>query len=142
LVSSTIGTSELAPTTLKRQANTTVVVKDGHTVVIGGMIRDDKIEQVSSVPFFGSLPILGPLFRSQSTRSEKNNLLIFLTPHVISSSKQHQDLARDRMKGFQESPDAGNSKTKGHQEFPEEVRKRMNLGESETDIPVGSEEQE
>ena len=142
LVANSIGTQELAPTTLKRQANTTVVVKDGNTVVIGGMIRDDKIEQVSSVPFFGSLPILGPLFRSQSTRSEKNNLLIFLTPHVISSSKQHQDLARDRMKGFQEFPDDGNSKTKGHQEFPEEVRKRMNLGESETDIPVGSEEQE
>ncbi|MCJ7500076.1 type II secretion system secretin GspD [bacterium] len=142
LVASSIGTQELAPTTLKRQANTTVVVKDGNTVVIGGMIRDDKIEQVSSVPFFGSLPILGPLFRSQSTRSEKNNLLIFLTPHVISSSKQLQDLARERMKGFQEFPDAGNKKTKGHQEFPEEIMKRMNLGESETDIPVGSEEQE
>ncbi|MDF1525654.1 MAG: type II secretion system secretin GspD [bacterium] len=142
LVSSTIGTSELAPTTLKRQANTTVVVKDGNTVVIGGMIRDDKVENVSRVPFFGSLPLIGPLFRSQSTRSEKSNLLIFLTPHIISNSKQLQDAARGRMEGFQEFPDADTNKKKDHKEFPGEVRKRMNLGESETDIPVGSEEQE
>jgi general secretion pathway protein D len=128
LVSSTIGTQELAPTTLKRQANTTVVVKDGHTVVIGGMIRDDKIENVSRVPILGSLPLIGPLFRSQSTRSEKSNLLIFLTPHVISSSRQLQDTARDRVKNLQE--------------FPDEVQERMNLGEGETDIPAGSGEQE
>jgi len=133
LVASTVGTRELAPTTLKRQANTTVVVKDGHTVVIGGMIRDDKIENVSSVPFFGSLPIIGPLFRSQSTRTEKNNLLIFLTPHVISSSQQLQGEARDRMKGLQEFSGEAGGKKKGHQEFPEEVRGRMNLGEGETE---------
>ena len=128
LVSSTVGTSELAPTTLKRQANTTVVVKDGHTVVIGGMIRDDKVENVSRVPFFGSLPLIGPLFRSQSTRSEKSNLLIFLTPHIISNSRQLQDAARGRMEKFQD--------------LPEEVSGRMNLGAGEEDIPAGSGEQE
>lgn len=128
LVSSTVGTRELAPTTLKRQANTTVVVKDGHTVVIGGMIRDDKVVNVSSVPILGSLPLIGPLFRSKSTRTEKNNLLIFLTPHIIYSSQQLQDEARDRMKNLQE--------------FPEEVRERMNLGEGEADMPAGSGEQE
>ena len=142
LVPTAIGTSELAPTTLKRQANTTVVVKDGHTVVIGGMIRDDKVENVSSVPFFGSLPLIGPLFRSTSTRSEKNNLLIFLTPHVIASSQQLQGVARDRMEDFRQFPDGGKGESKGHQEFPEEVKKRMNLGEAETDMPAGSGEQE
>jgi len=142
LVANSLGTQELAPTTLKRQANTTVVVKDGHTVVIGGMIRDDKINQVNSVPFFGSLPIIGPLFRSTSTRTEKNNLLIFLTPHVIASSQQLQGVARDRMEDFQQFPDGGKGESKGHQEFPEEVKKRMNLGEAETDMPAGSGEQE
>ncbi len=138
LVASTVGTSELAPTTLKRQANTTVVVKDGHTVVIGGMIRDDKIENTSAVPILGSLPIIGPLFRSTSTRLEKNNLLIFLTPHVISSSQQLQGMARDRMESFQEFPE----EIKERKEIPEEVRERMNLGEGEADLPAGSGEQE
>jgi len=124
LVASAVGTQELAPTTLKRQANTTVVVKNGNTVVIGGMIRDDKIENVSSVPILGKLPILGPLFRSKSTRSEKNNLLIFLTPHVITNTKQLQDAARKR--------------AEQHQALPEEHRRRLNLGEEETDIPAGS----
>lgn len=128
LVASTVGTSELAPTTLKRQANTVVVVKDGHTVVIGGMIRDDKIQNVSKVPLLGDLPLLGPLFRSQSTRSEKVNLLIFLTPHVISNSNQLQDAARERTKEFQD--------------LPEEYKKRLNLGEGEEDLPSGSGEQE
>lgn len=128
LVATTLGVQELAPTTLKRQAQTTVVVKDGHTVVIGGMIREDKVENVSRVPILGSIPIIGALFRSTSTRSEKNNLLIFLTPHIISSSKQLQEIARDRIKNIQE--------------IPEEVRERMNLGEDETDMPAGSGEQE
>lgn len=129
LVASTIGTSELAPTTLKRQANTTVVVKDGNTVVIGGMIRDDKIDNVSKVPIFGSLPLLGPLFRSQSSRSEKVNLLIFLTPHIISSTNQLQDAARERMEEFQE--------------LPEEHRRRLNLEHDEENTqPADSGEQE
>ncbi len=142
LVANAIAVRDLAPTTLKRQTNSTVVVKDGYTVVIGGMIRDNKITNVSSVPILGSLPILGPLFRSESSRSEKVNLLIFLTPHVISSSKQLQDAARDRMEDYRQFPDGGKGESKDNREFPEEVKKRMNLGESETDIPVGSEEQE
>ncbi|UCF87914.1 MAG: type II secretion system secretin GspD [bacterium] len=129
LVSSTVGAAqELAPTTLKRQANTTVVVKDGHTVVIGGMIRDDKIKNVSGVPILASIPILGTLFRSETTRSEKVNLLIFLTPHVISSSKQLQDEARGRMERFQE--------------LPPEIGNRLNLGEDQEEDSGETGEQE
>jgi general secretion pathway protein D len=117
LVTSTTGTQELAPTTLKRQANTTVVVKDSHTVVIGGMIREDKVKNVSAVPVLGSLPLLGPLFRSEDTTSEKTNLLIFMTPHVISGSDQLQRVGRERIG------------TVG--DIPEQVRDRMNLGEEE-----------
>lgn len=130
LVSSTVGaTQELAPTTLKRQANTTVIVKDGNTVVIGGMIRDDKVENVSKVPIFGSLPLLGPLFRSQSSKSEKVNLLIFLTPHVISSSQQLQDEARDRAEKFKNFSG-------------EEIGGKLNLGEGEENPPAEPEVQE
>lgn len=131
LVSGTVGTTqELAPTTLKRQANTTVVVKNGNTVVIGGMIRDDKIENVSKVPIFGSLPLLGPLFRSQSSRSEKVNLLIFLTPHVISSSDQLEKEAKERAKKFRDV------------NIPDQFRDRLNLDEGQDNMPAGTGEQE
>jgi general secretion pathway protein D len=128
LVTNTSGTQELAPTTLKRQANTTVVVKDSHTVVIGGMIREDKVKNVSAVPLLGSLPLLGPLFRSEDTTSEKTNLLIFMTPHVISGSDQLQGVARERIG------------TVG--DIPEQVRNRMNLGgeEEKPDDEGGQEE--
>ncbi len=126
LVANAIGTQELAPTTLKKQANTTVVVQDGHTVVLGGMIRDDKVKNVSRVPILGSLPLFGPLFRSESTRSEKSNLLIFLTPHIITNSSQLQDEARSRARSMQGIPEA--------------LRERMNLKEDKTPEPGPQEE--
>lgn len=130
VIANTVGTSELAPTTLKRQANTTVVVKDGHTVVIGGIIRDDQVKSVSSVPILGDLPILGPLFRSETTRSEKVNLLIFLTPHVISSSQQLQEEARERAKKFRDV------------DIPAEYKKMMMLEEDDAEKPVDTGDQE
>ncbi len=95
LVAETLGTQELAPTTLKRKTSTTVVVKNGYTVVIGGMIRDDKTKTVNRVPLLGSIPLIGALFRSESTRSEKTNLLIFLTPRVIINQQQMKEATRD-----------------------------------------------
>lgn len=127
LVANALGTQELAPTTLKRQADTTVVVKDGHTVVIGGMIRDDKIQATSSIPLLGSLPLFGPLFRSQKTTNEKVNLLIFMTPHIISGTEQLQGIARERI------GEVG--------DIPEQVKERMDLGEPE-DEPVEEGNQE
>jgi general secretion pathway protein D len=130
VIANTVGTAELAPTTLKRQANTTVVVKDGHTVVIGGIIRDDKVKNVSSVPLLGSLPIIGALFRSETTRSEKVNLLIFLTPHVITSSSQLQEEARDRAESFRDI------------DIPQEYKEKMNLEDIDGEMPAEQGEQE
>ena len=94
LVSSTTeATDELAPTTLKRQAQTTLVVDDGNTVVLGGLIRDDEVLSKRQVPILGDIPIIGALFRSQGTVTEKTNLLIFLTPHIIASAKDMKDVS-------------------------------------------------
>ncbi len=101
LVANTISTGlsrEIAPTTLKRMANTSVVVSDGQTVVIGGLIRDDKTKVVSRVPVLGSLPILGALFRKESTVASKTNLLIFLTPHIIANPKDMQEASRSSVR--------------------------------------------
>ena len=63
---------------------TTVTVRDGETVVIGGLITEDFERRDMKVPFFGDIPLVGPLFRSEQESTRKTELLIVLTPHVIS----------------------------------------------------------
>jgi len=73
----------LGPTTSKRSAKTTVMARDQETVVLGGLIQERVTRSVSKVPVLGSLPLLGWLFRSESTKKQKTNLLLFLTPYII-----------------------------------------------------------
>jgi len=71
------------PTTLKRTADTTVIVQDQDTVVIGGIIGDDIQENIYKVPLLGDIPLFGWLFKSHTTSRERTNLYIFLTPRII-----------------------------------------------------------
>jgi len=71
------------PTTFKRTADTTVIVRDGDTIVIGGIIGHDATEIESKIPFFGDIPILGWLFKSRNTINQKTNMFIFITPRII-----------------------------------------------------------
>ena len=77
---------EFRPTTLKRTINTTVIVKDKNTIVIGGLIDDSFSNTEYRVPCLGDIPLLGWAFKSMSKSSEKTNLFVFLTPHVIKNS--------------------------------------------------------
>ena len=72
-----------APTFSKRSAETVVTVKDGETVVIGGLITTREDEREVKVPILGDLPILGPLFRSTTSERRRSELLIILTVDVI-----------------------------------------------------------
>ncbi|GAO02525.1 type II secretion system secretin GspD [Anaeromyxobacter sp. PSR-1] len=74
---------QLGPTTAKRSVKTQIVARDQSTIVIGGLIQDRAIRSVSKIPFLGSLPILGWLFRDTTTTKQKVNLLLFLTPYII-----------------------------------------------------------
>ena len=80
------------PTTLKRVAKTTVTVKDGHTVVIGGLIDQALNESTSSVPCLGDIPGLGWLFRTTSRAEDKTNLFIFVTPHIIENPEEAKEI--------------------------------------------------
>ncbi len=100
IVSTTTGTAVNAPTTTKRSAKTTVVVKDNTTVVIGGLIKDNSQVNVSSVPCLGDIPVLGFLFRTSTNRNQKTNLLIFLTPHIIKSMEQIEDITRTKREEY------------------------------------------
>ncbi|KUI97065.1 general secretion pathway protein D precursor (Cholera toxin secretion protein epsD) [Vibrio sp. MEBiC08052] len=67
----------------KRQLNTSVMVKDGQMLVLGGMIDERTQESDSKVPILGDIPLLGYLFRSTSTKVEKRNLMVFIKPTII-----------------------------------------------------------
>jgi len=81
----------LTPTTYKRTARTTVVVEDSDTVVIGGMIGLDGYEEEQKVPLLGDIPVLGWLFKTKTTREERTNMFIFVTPRIVSNPA---DIAR------------------------------------------------
>ncbi len=71
------------PQTSSREAETTVMVKDGETVVIGGLIRDELSKTIQEVPFLAKLPLVGELFRNRSTNHRHSEILVFITPHVV-----------------------------------------------------------
>jgi general secretion pathway protein D len=80
-------TTDFRPTTLKRNINTTVIVRDGGTVVLGGLIEDLGVTADYKLPCLGRVPLIGWLLRSRAKAGEKSNLYIFLTPHVINNPK-------------------------------------------------------
>lgn len=69
--------------TNERLIETRVTVADGETVVLGGLIRDNVIQSETRVPLLGSIPVLGHLFRSQSSSLQKTNLLVFIRPTIL-----------------------------------------------------------
>ncbi|MBW1900606.1 MAG: type II secretion system secretin GspD [Deltaproteobacteria bacterium] len=97
--------TEGLPTTLKRQTKTTVVIKDGHTVVIGGLIDETLSQTTSSTPCLGNVPVLGWLFKSKGNSGDKTNLYIFITPHIIENPEEAQEVyeeKRDDIEGIKE----------------------------------------
>jgi len=83
VVSSLTGITNGLPQTSSREAETQVRVKDGDTLVIGGLIQDNDIKALSKVPFLGDLPLLGYLFRSYSRQHNKSEIMVVLTIHVL-----------------------------------------------------------
>ncbi len=84
------------PTTDKRSASTTVVVKDRQTMVIGGLITDNVTTSTSKVPLLGDIPLLGWLFKSSQTNVEKDDLMIFITPYIITNEGEARELTKQR----------------------------------------------
>ncbi|MGD0511567.1 MAG: hypothetical protein ABSA33_07070, partial [Candidatus Micrarchaeaceae archaeon] len=68
-----------------REAMTTVIVNNGDTVVIGGLITDQDIKSATQVPLLGDLPVIGQLFRENSTSKARTELLVFITPQILNN---------------------------------------------------------
>jgi len=73
-----------------RQVNTEVVLKDNQVLVMGGLMRTNTTDTISGVPFLKDLPVVGRLFGTESTTLQKTELMIFITPHVISNDTDSQ----------------------------------------------------
>jgi type IV pilus assembly protein PilQ len=65
------------------QVTSNVMVRDGSTVIIGGLIRDELTESATQVPLLGSLPYIGAAFRSSTQSTERREILILITPHIV-----------------------------------------------------------
>jgi type IV pilus secretin PilQ/predicted competence protein len=81
-----------APILASREAQTTVIIKDGQTVVIGGLMKDDRASNRSKIPILGDIPLIGALFRTSDSSKEKTELLVFITPRVVLSSDEARAL--------------------------------------------------
>jgi len=84
--------TDFRPTTLKRSIDTTVIVKDKNTVVIGGLIDDSFTNIEYKVPCLGDIPLFKHLFKSLSNSAEKTNLFVFLTPKVIGNPAEAKEI--------------------------------------------------
>jgi general secretion pathway protein D len=97
-------TSTVGPTTTKRSAKTTVLVKSGDTVIIGGIMQETILKGESKVPLLGDIPLLGYLFRFSSNSKKRTNLIILLTPTVIQEpgvvSKALEDRQQKMLNAF------------------------------------------
>lgn len=96
LVSDTFLVTTGRPETWKRLAQTTVIVKDANTVVIGGLIGDETTNTDYQVPCLGNIPLLGWLFKGTSKKREKTNLFIFLTPRIIQNPAEARKIYLDK----------------------------------------------
>ena len=96
LVDNNALTASDRPETYKRLAQTTVIVKDANTVVIGGLIGDDTTHTEYKVPCLGDIPLVGWLFKGTSKKREKTNLFIFLTPRIIQNPAEAKKIYLDK----------------------------------------------
>jgi general secretion pathway protein D len=87
-----LAVQQLGIATIRRTSTTSILVEDGQTAVIGGLMRTRTSLSRAKVPILGDIPVVGFLFRSSQKRVQKSNLLIFITPKIIWSSSEMEDI--------------------------------------------------
>ena len=141
--------SEIAPSvsgavdlvTNTRELTTAVIVEDGGTLVLGGLIQDKIRESRQSVPVLGSLPLIGALFRASGQTREKTNLMLFIRPTILRDSAQ-ADAATNLKYDYLRRQQLMQSFSGGSTKMPE-LEDAFNLGgEDEDEENAGAEEAE
>jgi len=83
------------PIFLKRLAETTMTVQDGQTVIIGGLITEQKNKRKAGIPYLSSIPVIGWLFGFNNDTANRSELMLMLTPHVITSIQDADDITKE-----------------------------------------------
>jgi general secretion pathway protein D len=94
------------PTTNKRSLESSVLVEDGGLVMLGGLLSDTYGNAIEKVPLAGDIPVLGNLFKNETRKREKNNLMMFLRPVVMRDANSSEAFAYDRydqIRGLQQA---------------------------------------
>lgn len=96
------------PTIAKREVKTTVTIPDRTTVVLSGLIREDTSKITTKVPLLGDIPFLGALFRSTSNAKKRTNLLIFVTPRIVTDMQvaEREKARLERATSLEDAPQA------------------------------------
>ncbi len=84
------------PTTLKRQIETTIIVEDGNSVAIGGLIDESLTKTDTKMPCLGDVPVLGFAFKNVNEGQEKTNLYVFLTPRVVKNPLEANEIYKEK----------------------------------------------
>ena len=92
---------EGAVETSKRQASTAVIVEDGQTIIIGGLMTSQKSDSSNGIPLLSKIPFLGALFGTQGKTDTKLNLLLFMTPRVITNAQDAARISKEKQDAYE-----------------------------------------
>ena len=84
-----------SPSFISRETETTVVVQNGESVLLGGIIDDQLRRERRGIPFLMDIPVLGRLFRVETEQVDRTELIILITPHVIRSRDEAQSVTAE-----------------------------------------------
>lgn len=116
-----LGTADVV--TAEREITTNVLVEDGEFLILGGLMDDQYDNTETRVPFLGSMPLLGPLFRSTNNGDDQGVLMVFIRPTIIRDSQSASDLSADRFNYLiSRDIEVGEEETTPFSESLEEIR--------------------
>jgi len=120
------------PTTLKRTIETTVLVDDKNTVVLGGLIDESLSSTQYRMPCLGSIPVVGWLFKSMGRANDETNLFVFLTPHVVHGSENAKEIYESKQEHMEDKVEEGKIKLydeKRNPFAPEQLKRESTINE-------------
>jgi len=130
------GNGVTAPIFNERRATTTVSVQNGHTILIGGLVSTTNDEREEKIPILGDIPILGHLFKSRKITRQRTELLIILTPHVISTTQAANRATADAIN--ESSVLESTVRDETQEELIDDLREKGKAAEKRSNEPVES----
>ena len=102
------------PTFMQRQISSKVAVRSGESIELGGLIKDNTTTSKSGVPFLQDVPVVGKLFGTNASQSNRTELLVIITPRVVRTDVDIREVSedlRERMRGLQQIKGVNASRT-------------------------------